>query len=135
MTTSVSLSTAVPSQGPPASKAEVSKQSTDHQSRGPSVEQVSARITEARSSKAPSVHESARITKESVEVAGEKIRSFASSMNRNLDIRFDNVSHSTVMVVRDSQSNEVVRQIPAPEVVELARTIDYLASLLVNKKA
>jgi uncharacterized FlaG/YvyC family protein len=56
-------------------------------------------------------------------------------MNRDLDIRFDTSNRSTVMIVTDPQSNEVVRQIPAPEVVELARTIDYLASLLVSQKA
>ncbi|NCY07419.1 MAG: flagellar protein FlaG [Betaproteobacteria bacterium] len=100
-----------------------------------SAEQISAQISAARSSKAPSVQESAKVTRESVEVAAEKIRSFASSMNRDLDIRFDNSSKSTIMVVTDPRSNEVVRQIPAPEVVELARTIDYLSSLLVSKKA
>ncbi len=105
------------------------------QTRTANVEQISAQISAARSSKAPSVQESAMVTRESVEIAAEKIRSFASSMNRDLDIRFDNGSKSTVMVVTDPQSNEVVRQIPAPEVVELARTIDYLASLLVNRKA
>jgi len=135
MNVTVSSNSAVLSHGPPPPKLDGGRQGVDSQSRGMSVDQVSARISEARSSKAPTVQESAEITRESVKAAGEKIRSFASSMNRNLDIRFDNSSNSTVMVVRDSQSNEVVRQIPAPEVVELARTIDYLASLLVNRKA
>ncbi|NCY07747.1 MAG: hypothetical protein EBX30_11210 [Betaproteobacteria bacterium] len=42
---------------------------------------------------------------------------------------------STTLVVTDTQSHEVIRQIPAPEVVELGRTIDYLSSLLISQKA
>lgn len=83
----------------------------------------------------PSVHESAQISKQTVEAAAEKLQQFASSMNRNLDIRFDANSKSTTVVVTDPRSHEVIRQIPAPEVVELGRTIDYLSSLLVSRKA
>ncbi len=110
-------------------------QPEQRQGPGGSAEVVSEKIIHSRSVAAPTVHESAAATRESVEAAAEKIRSFASSMNRDLDIRFDTSSRSTVMTVTDPQSKEVIRQIPAPEVVELARTIDYLASLLVSQKA
>jgi flagellar protein FlaG len=70
-----------------------------------------------------------------VEAAAAKIQQFATSMNRDLDIRFDANSKTTTVVVTDPRSHEVIRQIPAPEVVELGRTIDYLSSLLVNQKA
>lgn len=110
-------------------------QAQQRQGPGGSAEVVAEKISRSRSVAAPSVHESAAATRESVEAAAEKIRSFASSMNRDLDIRFDTSNRSTVMIVTDPQSNEVVRQIPAPEVVELARTIDYLSSLFVSQKA
>ena len=113
----------------------VSAPTQQRQGPGGSAEVVAEKISHSRSVAAPSVHESAAATRESVEAAAEKIRSFASSMNRDLDIRFDTSNRSTVMIVTDPQSNEIVRQIPAPEVVELARTIDYLASLLVSQKA
>jgi len=83
----------------------------------------------------PSVHESAQISRQMVEAAAAKIQQFATSMNRDLDIRFDANSKTTTVVVTDPRSHEVIRQIPAPEVVELGRTIDYLSSLLVNQKA
>jgi flagellar protein FlaG len=113
----------------------VAAQSQQRQGAGGSAEVVAEKISRSRSVAAPSVQESAAVTRESVEAAAEKIRSFASSMNRDLDIRFDTSNRSTVMIVTDPQSNEVVRQIPAPEVVELARTIDYLSSLFVSQKA
>jgi flagellar protein FlaG len=113
----------------------VAAQAQQRQGAGGSAEVVAEKISRSRSVAAPSVQESAAVTRESVEAAAEKIRSFASSMNRDLDIRFDTSNRSTVMIVTDPQSNEVVRQIPAPEVVELARTIDYLSSLFVSQKA
>ncbi len=118
-----------------ASRPPVAAAQTQRQGPGGSAEVVAEKISHSRSVAAPSVHETAVTTRESVEAAAEKIRSFASSMNRDLDIRFDTTNRSTVMIVTDPQSNEVVRQIPAPEVVELARTIDYLASLFVSQKA
>ena len=83
----------------------------------------------------PSVHESAQISRQLVEEAAAKIQQFATSMNRDLDIRFDANSRSTTLVVTDPHSHEIIRQIPAPEVVELGRTIDYLSSLLISQKA
>lgn len=83
----------------------------------------------------PSVHESAQISRQMVEAAAAKIQQFASSMDRDLNIRFDANSKSTTLIVTDTQSHEVIRQIPAPEVVELGRTIDYLSSLLISQKA
>jgi len=83
----------------------------------------------------PSVHESAQISRQTVEEAAAKIQQFATSMDRDLNIRFDANSKSTTLIVTDPKSNEVIRQIPAPEVVELGRTIDYLSSLLISQKA
>ena len=82
----------------------------------------------------PSVHESAQISRERVEEAAAKIQQFATSLDRDLNIRFDANSRTTTLLVTDPKSNEVIRQIPAPEVVELGRTIDYLSSLLVSQK-
>ena len=105
------------------------------QAGGVSIRQVSGQVAAARSENAPSVQESAQVTRESVEAAAEKIRAFATSMNRDLNIQFDSTSRKAVIRITDPQSNELVRQIPAPEAVELARTIDYLSSLMVSQKA
>jgi len=96
---------------------------------------AAARAAAEKPRPVPSVHESAQISRQMVEAAAAKIQQFAISMNRDLDIRFDASSKTTTVVVTDPRSHEVIRQIPAPEVVELGRTIDYLSSLLVNQKA
>ena len=110
-------------------------QASAGQAGGVSIRQVSGQVAAARSENAPSVQESAQVTRESVEAAAEKIRAFATSMNRDLNIQFDSTSRKAVIRITDPQSNELVRQIPAPEAVELARTIDYLSSLMVSQKA
>jgi len=96
---------------------------------------AAARAATEKPRPVPSVQESAQISRQMVEAAAAKIQQFAISMNRDLDIRFDANSKTTTVVVTDPRSHEVIRQIPAPEVVELGRTIDYLSSLLVNQKA
>lgn len=97
-------------------------------------EAASSRITVVRSASAPSVQETASVTRESVEAAAVKIQSFVSSLSRNLNISVDNASGKTVIRVVDPLSNEMVRQIPGEEALRLARTIDFLSSMLVNQK-
>ena len=92
-------------------------------------------IANARSSNVPSVHESAKVSRDAVQAAATKIQTFVSSMSRDLSIHVDSSSGKAVIQVVDPQSNETVRQIPGEEALRLARTIDYLSSLLVSQKA
>jgi len=69
-------------------------------------------VTAARSSSVPSVHESAKVSRETVQAAASKIQSFVSSMSRDLSIHVDSSSGKAVIQVVDPQSNETVRQIP-----------------------
>lgn len=92
-------------------------------------------VTAARASSVPSVHESAKVSREAVQAAASKIQTFVSSMSRDLSIHVDSSSGKAVIQVVDPQSNETVRQIPGEEALRLARTIDYLSSLLVSQKA
>lgn len=41
----------------------------------------------------------------------------------------------TVIVVRDPASNAVVRQIPAPELLQISRSLDRLQGILIRLKA
>jgi len=105
-------------------------------SKRPAAAEVAGEIvTAARSANVPSVHESAKVSKEAVQAAASKIQTFVSSMSRDLNIRVDSASGKAVIQVVDLQSNETVRQIPGEEALRLPRTIDYLSSLLVSQKA
>jgi len=109
---------------------------TETGSKRPAAAEVAGEmIANARSSNVPSVHESAKVSRDAVQAAATKIQTFVSSMSRDLSIHVDSSSGKAVIQVVDPQSNETVRQIPGEEALRLARTIDYLSSLLVNQKA
>ncbi len=109
---------------------------TETGSKRPAAAEVAGEmIANARSSDVPSVHESAKVSRDAVQAAATKIQTFVSSMSRDLSIHVDSSSGKAVIQVVDPQSNETVRQIPGEEALRLARTIDYLSSLLVSQKA
>jgi len=99
------------------------------------IQAVGKEVTAARSDHAPSVHDVSKISKESVEAAAEKIQSFISSMKRDLNIYVDNSTGRSVIRVVDSESSQLIRQIPPEESIRLAQTVDFLSSLLVHQRA
>jgi len=105
------------------------------QNGGGAVEDASSKISSIKASNAPSVQQTAQISRETVEAAAEKLRSFASSMNRDLNIVVDGGSGKALIRVVDAASNETVRQIPAEESLRLARTIDYLTNMFADLRA
>jgi flagellar protein FlaG len=58
-----------------------------------------------------------------VRAAAKQIDSYLKSTNRNLDIHVDHDTGKTVVVVRDSESGEVIRQIPDEEALRLAKSL------------
>jgi len=99
------------------------------------VQAVSEKINSTKAANAPSVQESAEISKESVRAAAEKLKTFVSSMSRDLNIDVDASNGRAIIRVVDANSNETIRQIPGDEAIRLARTIDFLSSIFVNQKA
>jgi len=102
---------------------------------GVAVQAISEKISSTKAANAPTVQESAAISKESVRAAAEKLKTFVSSMNRDLNIDVDASSGRAIIRVVDPNSNETIRQIPGDEAIRLARTIDFLSSIFVNQKA
>lgn len=99
------------------------------------IQDVNRVVYSARSDRAPSIHDVSKISRESVEVAAEKIQSFVSSMKRDLNIYVDNSTGRSVIRVVDAESSQLIRQIPPEESIRLAQTVDFLASLLVHQRA
>ena len=65
-------------------------------------------------------------TSEEVKVVVEKLNRQIQSLQRELSFSVDEDSGRTVVRVLDSQTNEVVRQIPSEEVLKLARQLDII---------
>jgi flagellar protein FlaG len=55
---------------------------------------------------------------------------------QGLEFSIDDDSHRTIVKVIDQHTKEVLRQIPTPEALQIAKAIDsHTASFLVNQEA
>ena len=74
-------------------------------------------------------------TKEQVKEAVEEIQESIGKMATNLRFSVDEATGRTIVSVVDAETMEVVRQIPAEEVMKMARAIDRMQGLLFRGKA
>ena len=76
-------------------------------------------VTQAKPSNVPSPEPT--ITE--VKQAAKQLETFMQSMNRYLEFRIDQDSGRTIVTVKDKTTGDVVRQIPAEEVLRLAQNL------------
>ncbi len=62
-------------------------------------------------------------TKLEIQTAVDKLNNFMSSMKRDLEFHFDSDLKKTVVTVRDSATQEVVRQLPSEAALKLAEVL------------
>ncbi len=74
-------------------------------------------------------------TLDQVRAASEQIERFLKSSGRALDFHVDGDSGLVVVVVRDSASGDVIRQIPSEEALHLAQTLTEGSKSLVTAVA
>ena len=74
-------------------------------------------------------------TKLSVEEAVKRISEFVAPIQSEISFSVDDISGILVVKIMDSQSNEVIRQVPSKEAIEIARALDKLQGLLIRDKA
>ncbi len=72
---------------------------------------------------------------EQVQQAVEQIQRVAASMAQNLLFTIDKGTGRTIIRVVDSQTNEVIRQMPTEEALAIARALDNMQGLLFNGTA
>ncbi len=78
---------------------------------------------------------------EDIELAVQEVQAFLQVQNRNLAFSIDESTQRSVVTVKDSESGDVIRQIPSEEVLKLAERIKSLqedigssVGVLVNNK-
>ena len=81
----------------------------------------------ASSSSAPS----AAAVKAAVERANETLH----AISQAVEFAYDEDAKQTVVRVVDTEDHQVLRQIPAPEMLEIARALERMQSLLIRAKA
>ncbi len=75
------------------------------------------------------------VDKAQVEVAAVALKEFAQSVQRDLDFSVDDGSGQVVVKVTDSNSGDVIRQIPSEEALQLAESLSDVRSLLFKAEA
>lgn len=67
--------------------------------------------------------------------AVDKLSKFVSTIRPEISFSVDQSSGTRVVKIMDSQSKEVLRQIPSEEAIQLAQALDKLQGLFVRDKA
>ncbi|WP_298310834.1 flagellar protein FlaG [Propionivibrio sp.] len=70
-----------------------------------------------------------------LETAVRSVQQFVRPMSGSLEFSMDDSTGKTVIKVVDSSTNELIRQIPSEEMLEIARALDRLQGLLIRQKA
>jgi flagellar protein FlaG len=72
---------------------------------------------------------------EQVKQAVQHINNVVKSMNSGLKFSVDDATGIRVVQVVDTQTKDVIRQIPTQEVLDIAKALDKLQGLIINQKA
>lgn len=73
--------------------------------------------------------------RQDVESAVKKANDFVQASAREIQFSVDNSTGETVVKVVDQATNQVIRQIPSKEMLEISQALDHLQGLLVKQKA
>lgn len=79
--------------------------------------------------------ESEKESSQSIQDATKRLQNFVSTVRSDIQFSLDDASGQTVVKVIDSQTKEVLRQIPSKEALEIAKALDTFQGLLVKQQA
>ncbi|THJ20887.1 MAG: flagellar protein FlaG [Nitrospira sp. CG24E] len=74
-------------------------------------------------------------TKEQVEQAASRVKDVLRGSTSRLEIEIDPDLHRAVIKILNGESGEIIRQIPAQELLDLAKSIDESKGFLVSERA
>jgi flagellar protein FlaG len=79
--------------------------------------------------------QTAQVSPEELNSALEKVEKFVSATTSDINFSIDEESGSTVVKIVDRSTQEVIRQIPSEEMLEISRALDRLQGLFLKNKA
>lgn len=74
-------------------------------------------------------------TVEQIKQAVQEIQEASDILGHNLRFSIDEETGKSIIKVLDAHTDEVIRQFPTEEAIEIARTLDKMQGLLLNDKA
>lgn len=82
-----------------------------------------------------SVRPNDKVHPESLHQAVQKLNDFVRGASQNVIFSIDKDTDISVIKVVDRQTNDVIRQIPSEEAIQIAKVLDKFQGLLVREKA
>lgn len=77
-----------------------------------------------------------QVDRQELDAAVDKLNNFVSnSAQRNLSFTVDKDTKEMVVTVRDTETQEVIRQMPTKEALAVAKQIESMLGLILNDKA
>ena len=70
-----------------------------------------------------------------VSEAVKQLNKTMQALSQGLEFSLDTDIHRTIVKVVDSQTNQVIRQMPTQEAVDIAKALDRLQGLLIKQQA
>jgi len=96
-------------------------------------------VSRATKVTAPPVQQSARseqpASMEQLEAAVSSVRAYIQPINSDLQFSVNNDTNQVVVKVVDSQTKEVIRQIPSEEMIAIAKMLDSIKGLFLKQSA
>ncbi|MBW7657089.1 flagellar protein FlaG [Hydrogenophilus thermoluteolus] len=91
--------------------------------------------TNAATQQATAPQPNAPLDERTVEDAVRKVQKTVSALNSALQFQIDKDTEKLVIKIVDTNTKEVIKQIPPQEILEIAKALDKLQGLLVREKA
>jgi flagellar protein FlaG len=97
---------------------------------------LAAKQSAAAVQTANAVDPSARVpSMDQLDDAIKKINETMKSLSQNVEFSVDADSNRTIVKVVEYETGQVIRQMPSPEALEIAKAMDRLQGLLIRQKA
>jgi len=74
-------------------------------------------------------------SQQELEAAVEQLNKSVQSKSQSLEFSIDNDSKRTIVKVIDQHTKEVLRQIPTPEALQIAKSLDTGKGMLISQEA
>jgi flagellar protein FlaG len=71
---------------------------------------------------------------EDIENVIKEMNRFVQIFNTKISFEIDKDTRKTILKIVDAQTNEIIRQIPPEELLEISRRISELLGLIINEK-
>ena len=97
-------------------------------------ESPAAVVAESAAEPARQIPAAAPVEVRKIESVTKQIDSFLRSMNRSLQFRLDESSGRMVVSITDSETGEVIRQVPGEDALRIAQSLESRLSGILDEK-